>query len=74
MPDFQREMFKEEDEDMNNWWNIKEGDVVIDAGAGTGSWAIPAAALGGHVIAFECDPMRVHALKANVQANKGMEF
>lgn len=74
MPDFQREMFNEEDEDRNNWWNINAGDVVIDAGAGTGSWALPAAALGGHVVAFECDPFRVNALLENVKANPGMQM
>ena len=72
MPDFQREMFGEEDKDQEAWWNIKDGDVVVDAGAGTGSWTLPAAALGATVVAFECDPMRVHALKANLNCNKGM--
>jgi len=74
MPDFQREMFNEEDQDRNAWWNINEGDVVIDAGAGTGSWSLPAAALGGQVVAFECDPFRINALKANVACNQGMSM
>lgn len=65
-------MFNEEDQDRDTWWNIKSGDIVVDVGAGTGSWTLPAAAMGGLVYAFECDPMRVNALKANVSCNKGM--
>lgn len=74
MPDFQREMFNEEDQDRDAWWNINEGDLVIDVGAGTGSWALPAAISGGNVIAFECDQFRVNALKANVACNPGMQM
>jgi hypothetical protein len=32
--DFQISMFNEEYEDRQNWWNIKEGDIVVDVGAG----------------------------------------
>lgn len=72
MPSFQREMFREESSDMSNWWNIKQDDVVIDVGAGTGSWTLPAASMGGYVVAFECDQFRANALKANVSCNKDM--
>lgn len=74
MPDFQREMFHEEASSMNEWWNIKEGETVVDVGAGTGSWSLPAASMGANVLAFECDPNRVYALKANVACNPGMQM
>ena len=75
MPEFQREMFTEETEARDDWWNIKENDTVVDVGAGTGSWAIPAATTtGAQVIAFECDPFRINALKANVAANNNMQM
>ena len=74
LPEFQREMFTEETEARDSWWNIKEGETVVDAGAGTGSWALPAAVMGANVIAFECDQFRVNALKANVAANPGMKM
>lgn len=74
MPDFQREMFHEEAQSMNDWWDIKEGETVVDCGAGTGSWALPAASMGANTIAFECDSARVFALKANVACNPGMQM
>lgn len=74
LPQFQREMFNEEDQDRDAWWIIHENDLVIDVGAGTGSWAIPAAAMGGNVIAFECDPYRIAALKENVKCNPRMQM
>ena len=72
MPDFQRGMFNEEDEDRQNWWNIQPKNVVVDVGAGTGSWTLPAAVMGATVYAFECDPHRIHALKENVKCNPEM--
>lgn len=74
LPEFQREMFREESRDMEAWWNVNANDVVVDVGAGTGSWALPAAAQGASIICFECDPMRVHALRANVAVNKDMQM
>ena len=75
MPDFQREMFNEENDDRDAWWNIKKDDLVIDCGAGTGSWAIPAPRTWSACEwSFECDPHRVAALKANVKVNPGMEM
>jgi len=72
LPDFQREMFTEETEARDSWWDIKQNEVVVDAGAGTGSWTLPAAVMGAYVIAFECDKFRVNALKANLNCNPQM--
>ena len=74
LPEFQREMFNEETEARDEWWDIKEGETVVDVGAGTGSWALPAAIMGANTIAFECDQFRVNALKANVACNPGMQM
>ena len=59
---------------MNDWWDIKEGETVVDVGAGTGSWSLPAASMGANTIAFECDSSRVFALKANVACNPTMQM
>lgn len=74
MPEFQREMFTEEIEARDAWWDIQQDETVVDVGAGTGSWALPAASADAQVIAFECDQFRVNALKANVACNPGMQM
>lgn len=45
------------------------GDVVVDAGANVGHYALPAAAAGCRVYAFEPDPVAFDRLARNVRAN-----
>lgn len=45
------------------------GDVVVDAGANIGTYALPAAVAGCHVHAFEPDPRAYDRLVANATAN-----
>jgi FkbM family methyltransferase len=50
---------------------LKKGDVVLDIGAGFGSYTLPALAMGCEVIAFS--PERdCEGLLANLELNKGM--
>ena len=53
------------------WYpNIKPGMVVIDAGAGWGSYALTAGILGAEVHAFEPDLRMLNDLIANVNENQ----
>lgn len=57
-----------EAEVKNKYWNIKEGDVVLDIGSEHGSYALTALACGAKkVIAWE--PDKPFAVEENVEAN-----
>lgn len=60
----------DETKEMLKYWKIKEGDVVIDAGAHIGSWTLPALAMGAFVYAFEPQEQSVEALKNNIALNQ----
>ena len=52
------------------WYpNIKPGDVVVDAGAGWGSYALTAAVLGANTYAFEPDLRIFKDLEINIKEN-----
>ncbi|GAG43525.1 unnamed protein product, partial [marine sediment metagenome] len=54
---------------VERFWQIKEGDIVVDAGAYLGGFAIYTARKVGHtgkVICFEPDPNNLKVLKKNV--------
>ena len=52
------------------WYpNIRKGDVVVDAGASWGSYALTAAILGAEVHAFEPDPRIFADLINNIKEN-----
>ncbi len=49
--------------------SLKEGDVVIDAGCGSGILALAAAKRGAQVYAFDDDPIALRTARANFAAN-----
>ena len=49
--------------------NLKPGDTVLDLGAHFGTFAIPAATLGAHVIAVEGSPINAAVLRSACQQN-----
>ena len=62
--------FADEQEVRDTWWHIEPGQVVIDVGAGMGSYTLPACALGAaQVIAFCPQQPDLNLLRANVALN-----
>ena len=63
--------FQMENGERRNLWypNIKQGDVVVDAGASWGSYCLPAAVLGAETHAFEPDTRIFADLLVNIQEN-----
>lgn len=62
--------FAEEERDIREkYWNVKEGDVVVDAGAMYGSYTLPACAMGAIVHAFEPERLVYHDLVENIKLN-----
>ncbi len=54
----------------NKWWHIREGDVVIDLGAGYGSYTLTALAQGAAcVLAFEPAKEDLYSLCCNLALN-----
>src|ERR1019366_7093227 len=49
---------------------IKHGDVFLDVGAGVGTYALRAAAMGAEFIAFEPHPRTLEKLRRNVDLNR----
>jgi FkbM family methyltransferase len=43
-----------ERESRERWLDLKPGDVFLDIGCASGSWSIPAAALGATVVSVDC--------------------
>lgn len=63
--------FNDEQEIRDAWWHIEPGQVVIDVGAGMGSYSLPACALGAErVIAFCPQQPDLNLLRANVKLNE----
>lgn len=61
--------FKYESLLRNKWWDIKEGDVVLDAGAAFGSYSLPALSAGAsRVVAWVPEGHEIF-LKASAIAN-----
>jgi len=62
--------FTDEQEVRDAWWHIEPGQVVIDVGAGMGSYTLPACALGAaQVIAFCPQQPDLDLLRLNVALN-----
>jgi FkbM family methyltransferase len=60
--------FNDEHEVRERHWHPKVGDVVVDVGAGIGSYALPAMAAGAHVIAYS--PEESEGLLRVIYANQ----
>lgn len=55
---------------MLEYWKIKPGDIVVDAGAHIGSWTLPALAMGAeHVYCFEPNKDAIKILSRNIELN-----
>lgn len=61
--------FEDEQSVRDRHWHIKPGDVVLDIGAAFGSYALPALALGGTVIAFNPSDFDSELCALNVAQN-----
>ncbi len=69
-PKWMANSFLLEKEVRDKWWNISPGDVVIDAGAGYGSYTLSALASGAAiVIAFEPNKNDFFELSSNLFVN-----
>jgi FkbM family methyltransferase len=70
-PDYSFDTFdKEEHEFRDKYWNIKEGDVVMDIGSSYGSYALTACAVGAEkVYAFEPEKTVFVDLVQNIKIN-----
>jgi FkbM family methyltransferase len=63
--------FTDEAEIRSRWWKIAPGDVVLDVGAGVGSYTIPALADNALVVAFAPERDTRAILCANIARNDG---
>lgn len=61
--------FDDEAEVRERHWNPAPGDLVLDVGAGRGSYTLTALALGARVIAFSPEVRDTLLLRANLEAN-----
>lgn len=61
--------FENESDLRERYWNIEEGDVVMDVGAAYGSYTLPACALGAKVYAFEPFKSHYDGLVTNLKLN-----
>ncbi len=52
-----------------SWFQVKPGDVVVDAGAHIGRYSLAAAWYPSRVVATEPDPSNFAVLKANIRLN-----
>jgi FkbM family methyltransferase len=58
----------------NTGYEPREGDVIVDIGAGLGEFALWSAAAGAHVIAFEPDPLAFECLQKNTSSLSNVEI
>lgn len=61
--------FYDEADVREAFWHPKENDVVIDIGAGFGSYSLTAGVLGAYVYAFEPNAICLALLKENIELN-----
>lgn len=72
-PEYSLATFDEEREIRDAYWDVQEGDVVVDVGASYGAYTLPACAVGATVIAFEPEPRIFTDLAANLRLNSWFE-
>jgi FkbM family methyltransferase len=64
--------FRDDEPTLERWCrSIKEGDYVVDAGAHSGSYALPALVAGAYVLAFEPSDEGFKILRENFVVNGG---
>lgn len=68
-PEFSDHLMDEERDLREKYWDVKEGDVVVDVGASYGSYTLSACAMGATVVAFEPEPSIYRDLVANLHLN-----
>jgi FkbM family methyltransferase len=69
-PEYSYYTFEQEEHNFRDkYWNIKEGDVVFDAGASYGSYTLTAGAMGAYVYSFEPEPTVFCDLVKNITLN-----
>ncbi len=61
--------FTDEASVRERWWNIREGDIVLDVGAGYGSYALTASPKASKVYALSPTQEGYDLLKRNIEAN-----
>lgn len=61
--------FDDEEEIRERYWRIEEGDVVLDLGAGYGSYTLPALACGARVYAIDSNKAALDVLLAAALLN-----
>ena len=74
-PEFSFFTFEEEERDIREkYWNVQEGDVVVDVGASYGSYTLAACAMGAKkVFAYEPEPTVWVDLVRNLDLNRWHE-
>lgn len=70
---FGRNDFEDEQPVRDRWWKIKPGEVVYDVGPAIGSYALPALAMGGRLVAFSGQKDHAVQLFANIAMNPGFK-
>lgn len=69
-PEYSYFTFEQEESDFRNqYWNIAEGDVVLDIGSSYGAYALTACAVGATVHAFEPETSVFYDLVNNITIN-----
>jgi len=69
-PEYSYFTFEEEERDLRErYWNVKEGDIVVDVGSSYGAYALTACAMGATVHAFEPEPTVFEDLLRNIVLN-----
>jgi FkbM family methyltransferase len=60
--------FEDEKEVRERWWQIRKGDVVVDVGAGFGSYTLPALAAGAELV-LAWSPESADVLSRSLEEN-----
>lgn len=69
-PEYSLFTFEEEEREIREtYWDVREGEVVVDVGASYGSYTLAACAMGAHVLAFEPEPLVYPDLVQNLKLN-----
>lgn len=67
-----RNDWEDEQEIRDRWWNPGPGELVLDIGAGIGSYTVPALACGARVVAFSPEEENTKELLATLALNPNL--